>query len=308
MAHTDRLISVVVPAYNYAALLPRAVESVVGQLDDDCELLVVDDGSTDDTPGTIQALHARYPGLFGSVRKANAGLSSTRNVGIAKTNGRFLVFLDADDELTADALAILKRHIAHYPETRFVIGGYYTVSNTGERKQHLPGAVSADPKTRLRDYLIDKRISLSNGACAMHREIFSKGVYPEQFRSAEDIPVFAQALAAFPCSVLRYPLATIHKHDDSLRHNLRHALDTGLLLVDEVFSPQRLDCDFHQLRKPYYVQRSLSMFRTCLLAGDNRSARAFYLGALRSDWRSILKFSYTRKALRLLLSSIGTRT
>lgn len=64
-------LSVVIPAYNYAAVLPRAVESVLAQTEsaDSVELLVVDDGSTDDTAAVLEQLQTRYPGRFRALRK-----------------------------------------------------------------------------------------------------------------------------------------------------------------------------------------------------------------------------------------------
>lgn len=154
---------------------------------------------------------------------------------------------------------------------------------------------------RLRAYLLDKRLALSNGACVMHREVFERGDYPEQFRSAEDIPVFAQALANYPCSLIARPLALVHKHDDSLRHQFSHAKAGGLALVDEVFSPRRLDQRFQGLKPEFYVQRSLSLFRSAYLAGDADAAKQYFSAAFRCDWRVLFKGSYMRKAVRLWL-------
>ncbi|SFP75946.1 Glycosyl transferase family 2 [Geopseudomonas sagittaria] len=301
MTRSETLISVVIPAYNYARLLPRAVESVLPQLTDSCELLVVDDGSTDDTPQVLNALQAQYPGRFRAIRKTNGGASSARNLGIRESRGQYLVFLDADDELAADALAALSVHLREQPQTRVVLAGHWAVSADGKRRLHTPAALPDDPLQRLRAYLLDKRIAVSHGACAMHREVFARGDYPEAFRSAEDIPVFAQALANYPCTALEQPLALIHKHDDSLRHQFSHAKAGGLALVDEVFSPQRLGREFQGLRDAFYVQRCLSLFRSAWLAGDVDAAKGYFRAALKQDWRVLLKGSYVRKALRLWL-------
>lgn len=297
-------LSVVIPAYNYAAVLPRAIESVLAQAESagSVELLVVDDGSTDDTAATLESLQTRYPGRFRVLQKSNGGASSARNLGIREAAGDYLLFLDADDELAPGALQALEEHLSAHPDTRLVIGGHIAVWPDGKRREHLPEPLPEDPVQRLRAYLLEKRLALSNGACVMHREVFERGDYPEQFRSAEDIPVFAQALANYPCSLIARPLALVHKHDNSLRHQFSHAKAGGLALVDEVFSPRRLDQRFQGLKPEFYVQRSLSLFRTCLLAGDRDSARGYYRDALRADWRVLFKLSYTRKVLRLWLS------
>ncbi|UVE18316.1 glycosyltransferase family 2 protein [Pseudomonas sp. LS44] len=300
------MLSVVIPAYNYAATLPRAVRSVLAQLDEaPAELIVIDDGSTDDTPQVLDQLLAEHPGRFRAIRKANSGLASVRNLGIDEATGDFLVFLDADDELAQGALAALAEHIVANPDSRMVIGAHRSVFADGKRKLHEVKALPATPRQRVRGYLIDKTVALSNGACAMHREVFGPGRYPERFRSTEDIPVFAQVLAGFPCSVLNQPVALIHRHATSLRHNLTHARATGLELVDEVFAPARMPAELQDLKSAFLAQRCLSLFRTFASAGEFDTAMQFYRQAVRADFAVLLRWSYTRKALRVLFKSKG---
>lgn len=302
MAMSEPLISVVIPAFNYAATLQRAVNSVLVQLDEaPAELIVIDDGSSDGTPQVIESLLAEQSSRFRALRKENGGAASARNLGIRNAQGRYLIFLDADDELAPGALTLFARHIAEHPETRMVIGGHCAITENGKRRIYLPAELTEAPLERVRGYLLDKRFALSNGACAMHRDVFSHGDYPEHFRSAEDIPVFSQVLANYPCTVLSEPLALIHKHDDSLRHQFSHAQAGGLALVDEVFSPQRLGPEFQVLRNEFFVQRCLSLFRSAYLAGDASAAKEYFRTALRLDWRVLLNGSYVRKALRLWL-------
>jgi glycosyltransferase involved in cell wall biosynthesis len=298
---TEVLISVVIPAYNYAETLPRAVNSVIAQLGEaQAELLVIDDGSTDATPQVLEQLQAEHAGLFRALRKPNGGLSSVRNRGIEEARGQYLIFLDADDEMAPGALAAVTRHVASHPETRLVIGGHWSVFPDGRRVQHAVKPLPATPRERVRGYLLDKTVTLSNGACAMHREVFGPGIYPEHLRNVEDIPVFAQVLARFPCTVLDQPLALIYKHGDSMRHDLRQSLAAGVGMVDEVFSPARMPQSLQDLRKAFMAQRCLSLFRDCYSAGDYANAKAFYAQAVRTDVRSITRWSYTRKAIRLL--------
>ncbi|WP_434772694.1 glycosyltransferase family 2 protein [Pseudomonas entomophila] len=300
MQTTDVLISIVIPAYNYAKVLPRAVTSVVAQLDTDCDLMVIDDGSTDETPEVLHQLSMQYPGRFRAVRKANGGLSSVRNLGIAEARGQYLIFLDADDEMAPGALDALRLHIGAHPTTRMVIGGHWSVFENGARALHTVRPLPATPYARVRGYLVDKSVSLSNGACAMHRDVFGPGTYPEHLRNVEDIPVFAQVLARFECTIIDRPLAVIHKHHDSMRHDLKQSLAAGIEMVDEVFSPARLPASFHSLRPAFLTQRCLSLFRDCYGAGDYARAKRLYLQALRYDPCSVRRWSYTRKAIRCL--------
>ena len=301
MSKTNILISIVIPAYNYAQTLRRAVMSVAPQLTSKHELIVIDDGSTDDTPLVVNDIERTCPAHVRFIRKENGGLSSVRNRGIREAQGTFLVFLDADDELMPHALEKLEAHIVTHPETRMVIGGHISVLPNGKRKEHLPAELPSTPMDRLRAYLLNKQLILCNGACAMHKAIFIRGDYPESFRSAEDIPVFAQALANEACTTLHEAIALIHKHDDSLRHQFSFAKAGGLRLVDEVFSTARQNPEYQVLKQAYLVQRCLSLFRSAFLAKDNASAKEYYRRAVKNDWRVLLKLAYSKKAIRLWL-------
>lgn len=288
-------ISVVIPTYNYAHVLRRAVQSVACQLDEECELLVIDDGSTDDTPAVVRTL-PEMPGKLRFLRKENGGPASARNCGVVETTGDYLIFLDADDEMAPGALAEVRAHLQAHPETRMIIGGYLTRTHN-RTSERMPNPLPSSPLERVQGYLITKTINLSNGACVMHRDVFARGLYPERFRNTEDIPVFAQALANYPCTILKAPLAIIHRHDDSLRRTFYYSKEIGIDLVGEVF--QRLDKNWQKLNSTYYTQRCLSLFREAYLANEEAFAKRFYRMALNHDWKVLLKLSYTRKAIRL---------
>lgn len=293
------LITVIIPAYNYAPSLARAAQSILGQRDKRTELLIIDDGSTDATPAVIEALHLAYPGQFRSIRKDNGGSASVRNLGIRETLSDWLVFMDADDEFVPGALNKLIEHIISNQHSRMVIGEHISISEQGHRRHHRNKPIPVGGFDRVKGYLLDKTISLSNGACAMHREVFKKGDYPERFRNSEDLPVFAQVLACFPITMLQEPLLYLYKHDDSLRHHVGHGQAVGTQVVDEVFS--RLPAEMQSLRDDFYAQRCLSLFRSAYLAGDRQAAKQYYAAALRHNWRLLFKASYTHKAIRLWL-------
>lgn len=289
--------TVIIPSYNYAATLARAVRSVIPQLGKCDELLIIDDGSTDTTPVIVAALQEEFPGRFVYHRKRNGGAASARNVGIDMARHDWFIFLDADDQMMLGALSLIRAHLSSNKRTRVVIGGHCTIDDSGNRRQHLPASLPDTSLRLARAYLLDKTLSISNGASVMHRSVFSVGRYPEHFRNAEDIPVFAQALALFPVSLLSQPLALIHKHSDSLRHDLRSSLAGGVGLVDEVFD--RLPLELQCLRAPFHQQRCLSLFRSAYMAGDAVAAKQFYRQAVAIDWRVLFRLSYSRKALRL---------
>jgi len=94
-------VSVIIPCYNYGRFLREAVASAAGQTLDDIEIIIVDDGSTDDTPEVIESLDDRR---IRTRRMPNCGVSAARNAGLDMARGEFIAFLDADDRWHADKL------------------------------------------------------------------------------------------------------------------------------------------------------------------------------------------------------------
>lgn len=92
------LASVIIPSYNCAPWLERSVLSALALSEDQVEVVIVDDGSTDETPKICGALEARYPQVR-VIRQINAGVSAARNAGISVSRGDYVIFLDADDVL-----------------------------------------------------------------------------------------------------------------------------------------------------------------------------------------------------------------
>lgn len=298
------IITVVIPAYNYAELIPRAIESVLNQKDDRAELLVVNDGSTDNTVEVVLEMQNKYPNKIRLENKENGGSASARNYGIDISRGEWLVFLDADDEMHDGALQAVYDHIEKNSDSRFIVGGHITSSSSGKIKTIVPTQLPEKPFDRVKGYLIDKNISLSNGACVMHRDVFESIRYPEEFRNAEDIPVFAQVLASFKCTIICQPLAVIHKHSDSLRHQFLHSDRVGLRLVDKVFEDGRMPEDISSLRRLFYTQRCLSLFRGAFIAKDTVSAKKWFKIAFKNDWRVVFKWSYSKKWLKILFNGL----
>jgi glycosyltransferase involved in cell wall biosynthesis len=288
-------LSIVIPTFNYAHTLTRAVDSVAMQLDNTIELIVINDGSTDNTAAVLDALKTKYTDKLIVFSKENGGLAATRNFGIAKASAEYLVFLDADDELYPDAILNISSHITQNPGSQFILGGHYSVATNGKKKLHLPGALPASTYNKLQTYLIDKSISISNGACVMHKSIFENYHYPEHFRNSEDISMFAYTLANFTCTTINFPLASIYKHDDSLRHNASYAENVGLQLVDEVFHPSRIPAELQALKKPFLAQRLLSLSRVCHENNRHLRCAQFFKQAFKANWRVIFKWTYFKK-------------
>src|SRR5215210_7397761 len=113
------LVSVVIPCYNQAHFLDEAIESVLSQSYTNFEVIVVDDGSTDTTSEVASGHADAGVRLF---RQENRGLAGARNRGLAESKGEYVVFLDSDDRLLGEALAVGVRELKSHPGCAFVAG------------------------------------------------------------------------------------------------------------------------------------------------------------------------------------------
>jgi glycosyltransferase involved in cell wall biosynthesis len=125
-------ISVILPTYNRAGLLARAVSSVVAQSWTDWELIIVDDGSTDNTAEVIDGL-MRTDARIHTVAQANAGPSNARNRGYSLSHGALITYLDSDDEYLPDHLAVRVQFMRDHPDIDCIHGGCHVIGDAGRK-------------------------------------------------------------------------------------------------------------------------------------------------------------------------------
>lgn len=299
-------ISVVIPTYNYAVPLQQAIQSVISQLDNRSELIVVDDGSRDETAAILAGL--RFPKALAirCVRQDNAGPAAARNHGMRLARGEFLLFLDADDQLLPGALPALQDALDSHPDTDMILGAHLTIDEKGREKNAPPTPISGTPDKRIRNYLLNKSISVVHGASLFRRTLVEQRPYPEDLRQSEDLPVFAYMVANARTMLLPQPLARIVKHADSLRHDTTLSRRTAPEQVARLVF-EKLPETCQSLRTSYEAQRMLSAFRTLYLGGHRRQAAERYREAFRRDWRQALRWSYLSKYIRLLMQPVNSR-
>jgi len=123
-------VSVVIPTYNCARYLPEAVDSVLAQTYRDFETIVVDDGSTDNTPEVL----APYGDQIRVIRQANAGRSAARNAGVLAAQGEYIAFLDADDLWLPQKLEKQIALLDARPEVGWVYSDFRRFSEEGPER------------------------------------------------------------------------------------------------------------------------------------------------------------------------------
>jgi len=125
------LVSIIVPCYNTARYVGEALDSALAQTYSQCEIVAIDDGSTDESAAILDRYAAQHPTRFTAIHQANQGLGRTRMNGIAVARGDFIVSLDADDRLHPDAVATWIAYQQAHPEFSVVYSFWQRIDADG---------------------------------------------------------------------------------------------------------------------------------------------------------------------------------
>lgn len=178
---TSPAVSIIIPAYNHARFLPQAIGSALEQTFQDLEVIVVDDGSTDNTCQAVlditdQRLQYRY--------QPNRGLAAARNTGLQVANGEYVAFLDADDIFFPCKLELQVGWLRRHEDYGFVAGGWDCIDEQGKVLwQYKPGA--HPPRLDIASWLLNCHV---NPVSVLIRKgwVDKVGGFDESFRRVED--------------------------------------------------------------------------------------------------------------------------
>jgi glycosyltransferase involved in cell wall biosynthesis len=214
-------ISVVIPAFNAASFIRRTIDSVLAQTFTDFELIVVDDGSTDDTGRVVQsygAAGANPPApVVRYLRQANAGDGPARNAGIAAARGEWIAFLDHDDEWLPDKLARQMALLERHPDLRWCGANYYLscqglrqpAGNPDELAGRLDGREFFD---NFFTAVAREGGTLVTTTMIVHREVFQQvGVFDSCWALCADFDMWWRITYRYPrIGYLPQPLGIMH--------------------------------------------------------------------------------------------------
>ena len=193
--------SVIVPLYNKARSVERCIESVVTQTEQDFELIVVDDGSTDESPEIVEGYGERGVRLVRQENFGGAG-GQARNTGMKVASGRWFAFLDADDMWLPGHLAELRRTIEEQPSARLMSTRPIELME-GVTIDHLPPEPQGSSR-RLINYFLEAANNIGVINCsstAIHREVFERIGGFRNFRSGPDLEYWVRVAMEFPIAV-----------------------------------------------------------------------------------------------------------
>ncbi|NLE29707.1 MAG: glycosyltransferase family 2 protein [Phycisphaerae bacterium] len=289
------LVSIVIPTYNYSAYIGTAIRSCLEQRHQPVEVIVVDDGSTD---GTSELIQKEFGDKVDYLYQSNQGVSSARNRGLARAKGEFIIFLDADDYLTPDAVTLRLGPMQENLDIGIVITQNYTREENCTHLRYRPKRKTDQIAANLYKALLLKRISFATCAAMMRTDIARRFEFPTRISNGEDVAFFTKILFSTKTYYLAKPTAVVLKHSDSQRYNIEKIKKQNMNLVMEIFDDPFYGGRLEPLRKDFTSGRFLSLSRSMYLSDEKHLARQFYLEGICAKPINILKLNYLTKFLR----------
>ena len=227
-------ISVVIPAYNSAAFIADAITSIQKQSYPVFEIIVIDDGSSDDTLSVVQNL----PGTIIYHKQDNKGPAAARNQGIRLASGLWVAFLDADDQWTPDKIKKQLAILARFPELHLIAGDMSEIAQDDTvltasvlDKHQLLGSFLQDqgrPINNALGKLLAKNF-IPTGTVLVRREtLIAVGMFNEAIHYGEDLELWARIAAYYPMTCLPEILMLRRLHNNNATY------ETASMLTDMV--------------------------------------------------------------------------
>ena len=204
------IVTVYITNYNYSKYIKQAIDSVINQNFQNYELIIIDDGSTDNSKEIIES-YKNHPKIHVLFQK-NKGLNATNNVAIKMSKGKYIIRLDADDYLNENALLLMVNELEKNDEIGLVFSDYYLVDIDGsiiaEEKRHNFKKVS----------LLDQP---AHGACTMIRKDVLKeiGGYSKEFSRQDGYELWIKVSKYKKVRNINLPLFNYRKHGENLTEN-----------------------------------------------------------------------------------------
>jgi glycosyltransferase involved in cell wall biosynthesis len=298
------LVSIIIPCFNHGRFLPETLESALGQTWRSCEVVVVDDGSTDETP----ALSQSYPSVRW-VRQQNMGLGAARNRGCAESSGSMLVFLDADDRLRPRAVETGISELRKHPGALMTAGRCEVISEDGRFLHIVQPPCSTEDAYRT---LLESNTIWTPGAAMFHRSaIESIGGFETEFSPSADYQLYLKLARDGRVTFHNEIVVDYRQHGGQMSRNAGRMLATTLAVhsLERQYAAKRPEWRQAYKRgrrhwRHFYGEHLVEETRRLLANGTRTN------GALARNLRMLVRYypgGLLRHAGRKLRNGVGSR-
>ncbi|MGP4843261.1 glycosyltransferase family 2 protein [Marinobacter sp. 1Y8] len=293
MKANQSLISIVTPTYNREAFLGEAIQSVIDQTYEHFELIIVDDGSTDESEALVQR-YVQEDSRIRYFKQHNQGQSVARNRGVQESRGEFVCFLDSDNKWFPDKLEVSVKAFADNPSVDIVYGDNVTISETGAEtsRSNMPRHSGRITGRLLADNFISMNTTMVRKHC------FDKlGAFNERDRLAEDYELWLRLSTEFRFLYIPHYFGYYRVMDDQISTDkeARFSANERIVLAFLQQFPEALTrkeqraglCRFY-LRKARYLSATGQLGRCFRSLGRAFVLDPFWIGPWRTSARILM--------------------
>jgi glycosyltransferase involved in cell wall biosynthesis len=291
-------VDVIIPAFNAARYLPSAIESVISQTFDDWQILVVDDGSTDNTEEVVAPFLARLGPRIRYIKQDNRGVSVARNTAILASTAEFIALLDADDVWLPCRLSESLKVLAERPQAGLAYGLIGTI-DPEDRLGSLWAGNPAHAEGHIAPYIYMRAVELPSPTITLRRKCIDEvGAFDESLRVTEDRDLWLRIALRYEVAFVPTILALYRVSPSSLSTDPNRMLQAQLKFIRKHYGAA--GCGLRS--------RQAAMARCYRQQADNLKMRGRASAALWSSLRAVtlypLSIGHFRTAGSLLLNWI----
>jgi len=283
-------VSVIIPTYNRAHLIGRAIKSVLNQTYQDFELIIIDDGSTDDTEDIIRQFQEKDKRIKYVKHDKNKGGSAARNTGIKAAKGEYIAFLDSDDEWLLEKL---KRQMKVFKNTSSEIGVVYTgIISINEISEDTNIQYNI-PKKRgwiYEDLLAENCVGTTSTVLIKKKCFEKSGLFDESLPGCQDWEMWIRIAKEYQFNFIKDPLIRYHIHNNRITMDLENKIKAKTIVINK-FSEEFV------LRQKIYSQHCFTRGNLYCKIGNIKKGREEFLKAIKLYPFNLKYFIYLGSAL-----------
>ncbi len=266
---SNSLVSVIIPAYNAQNFIKATIQSVINQTYPNWEMLIVDDGSTDETRQVVQKYLADHRIQY--LYQKNQERAAARNRGIRHASGKYIAFLDADDLWLPDKLKVQVEYLHNHPKTGLCFTHYMLINSQGESlgQQAVNFATGSN-----QFYSLLKGNFIANSTVMTPRTILDKvGLFDESLPAfgSEDWDMWLRIARLYPIHLIDHPLTLYRLHESNT--SLERMRLSAEAVLQKIFTDPTLPANIARNKKNIYARLYLVLSETYLRL--NQRQRAF---------------------------------
>ena len=274
-------VSVVIPTYNSARYLGAAVDSVLAQSFRAIEVLVIDDGSTDET----EAVMSKYGPPVRYIRQVNSGVAAARNRGIQESTGRYVAFLDADDTWLPEKLELQLAALGKYEECRACYCAHLVCT---EALEPLAVQRSVRERSTLEDLLLSGNVVGSLCSVVCERSLFSAvGGFDPALSQCADWEMWVRVATVTEFVYVDEPLVIYRQHGSNMSRDPELLERDSVRVLEKAFSLAGIPASVRARRSAAFARNYMVLAGTYFYAGRYRDFLRCAMRAVSLDARQL---------------------